>query len=99
MVEVLGAVSAVRFTSKDLGLNVGLWDCFLKVRGWIFRAVFRQSSTEILGLFSDSLELDYETDFWTVDVYRLVCITKVNNICSCENHVVICSIDVLAWVV
>ena len=22
----------------------------------------------------------------------------VNNICSCENHVVICLIDVLAWV-
>ena len=24
---------------------------------------------------------------------------KGNNICSCENHVVICSTDVLAWIV
>ena len=28
----------------------------------------------------------------------LCVLLKVNNICSCENHVVICSIDVLAWV-
>ena len=30
---------------------------------------------------------------------RVLCVLlKVNNICSCKIHVVICSIDVLEWV-
>ena len=47
------------------------------------------------GLFSNSPELDYETDFRTMCTVLCV-LLKVNNMCLCENHVVICSIEVLA---
>ena len=33
MVEVFGAGSTMHFSSKYLGLNAGLWDCFRIVRG------------------------------------------------------------------
>ena len=76
MVEVFGAGSTVHFSSKDLGLNARLWDCFRIVRGWIFEDVLGQSIIKILGLFPDSLALDYEMNFRTVHVYSFVCIAK-----------------------
>ena len=86
-VEVFRARMAVYFSSKYLGLNAGL-----------------------SGLFSDRLKPKLRNCFRTVRswIMRLIfglsmctvlCILlKVNNMYLCENHVVICSIEVLAWI-
>ena len=78
---------AVHFSSKILGLNARL-----------------------SGLFSDSLELKLRDYFRTVwgwimrlifglSMCTVLCVLlKVNNMCSCKNHVVICLIEVLAWI-
>ena len=87
MVEVFGARMVVHFSPKDLGQNAGF-----------------------LGLFSDSQESKFWDCFrifrsWIMRlIFRLsmctvLCVLlKVNNICPCENHVVICLIEVLAWI-
>ena len=41
-----------------------------------FGAVLEQFETEILRLFLDSPELDYETHFRTIHVYSFRCIAK-----------------------
>ena len=87
MVEVFGAKTTMHFSFKDLGLNVGL-----------------------SGLFLDSPEVKLQDYFWTVrswimklifvlSLCTILCVfLKVNNMSSCENHVVMCAIEVLALI-
>ena len=88
----------MHLSPKYLGLNAGLRDCF------------GQSGIEFSGLISDSPEpkfWDYFRIVWSwimrlifgLSMCIILCVLlKVNNMCSCENHVVICSIDGLAWI-
>ena len=54
---------AMRSNPKDLGLNAGFLDYLQTVHGLDFWAVSDSLKTKILGLFSDSVDLDRETDF------------------------------------
>ena len=82
---------------KDLGLNAGFLDYLRTIHRLDFWAISDSSEPESPGLFSDSPELDCETDFRIVHAYSSVCIMKMNNmICCVKNGVVnACSIDVL----
>ena len=51
--------------------------------GWISRLFLDSLETKILGLLSDSSELECETDFLTVYAYSLVCIVIMNNMIGC----------------
>ena len=82
---------AIHFSTKDLGLDAGIW------------TVFEQSMGQIMGLFFNRPELDYKTFFFfEMSMHTILCvIAKMNNmICCMKNEVVnACSIDVLTWIV
>ena len=67
--------------------------------GWISWLFSDSLKTETPGLFSNSPELDCETDFRTVHAYSSVCIVIMNNMIGCKYSVNVCSNDVLAWTV
>ena len=96
MVEVFGAGTTMHFNPKDLGLNAGIWDCFEQFRLNLW-TVFGQSEAEFFGLFWAVPRLIL--GLLLVHVCHLCVIAKMNIMCSYENHVVICSIEVLAWIV
>ena len=87
MVEVFGAGMAVHFSSKDLGLNAG------------FSGLFSNSSKpKFLDCFQIVRSWIMRIIFGLSMCIVLCVLLKVNNMCPCENHVVICSIKVLAWI-
>ena len=69
----------MRSNPNSLGLNVGFLDYLQIVHGLDFWAVLHSLKTEIPGLFLDSLELNCETEFWTVHAYSYLCVAKMNN--------------------
>ena len=70
---------AIRSNPNGLGLNAGFLDYLRTVHGMDFWAISDSSETKILGPFLDSLELNCETEFWTVHAYSSVCIAKMSN--------------------
>ena len=87
---------AMRSSPNGLGLNARFLDYLRTVHGLDFWAVLNNPKIKIPGLFSDSPELNCETEFWTVHAYGLVYVAKMNNMCLCENYFVnACSMDVL----
>ena len=69
----------MRSSSNGLGLNAGFLDHLWTVHGLYFWAVSNSLETKNLGLFSDSPELNCETEFRTIHPYSSVCIAKMNN--------------------
>ena len=53
---------AMRSSPNGLGLNAGFLDYLRTVHGMDFWAVSNSPKTKILGLFSDSLELNCENE-------------------------------------
>ena len=51
--------------------------------GWISWLYLDSLETETPGLFSNSPELDCETDFWIVHAYSFMCIVIMNNMIGC----------------
>ena len=68
----------MRSSPNGLGLNVGFLDYLQTVHGLDFRAILDSLKIKNLGLFSDSPELNCETEFRTVYAYSYVCIAKMN---------------------
>ena len=55
------------------------FDYLRTVHGLDFWVVSDNPKTDIPRLFSNSPELNCETEFWTVHAYSSVCIAKMNN--------------------
>ena len=69
----------MRSSPNGLGLNVGFLGYLRIVHGLDFWAVSDSPKTKIPILFSDSPELNCETEFRTIHAYSSVCIAKMND--------------------
>ena len=67
-----------RSSPKALGLDSGFSTVFGQSIDWN-SGLFDSPKIEILGLFSDSPELNCETESQIVKTYSSVCIAKMNN--------------------
>ena len=69
----------LRSSPNGLGLNAGYLDYLRTVHGMDFLAVLNSLKTKIPRLFSNSSELNCETEFRTIHAYSSMCIAKMNN--------------------
>ena len=69
----------MRFSPNGLGLNARFLDYLRTVHGLDFYIVSDILKIKSSRLFSDSPELNCETEFRTVHAYSSKCIAKMNN--------------------